>query len=485
MSDIRHRRSLETSGTFLKARRRDGRSRRGQCAAGVVLARRRKPCVEKPWQESDRDRHRRHGPAIVRQHDASKGCCRTWPRSAAPAASAAWAPAFRRKVPSPGPISSTERDPARTASSTSSIGIRTTNVRRSTRPPKRCRAKAVGKSATIGCSSTSGRSITQPPKTVLRRQGVPFWDYLDAAGIPSTFYDLPSNYPPSPSQYGHHRCICGMGTPDMLGTYGTYQYFSEDAPAESAGRRRRQTIRGWCSMAIRPRSLWSDRKTSFLEVASARRRSTFQCHRDTRFQRRHDRSPGPKDPAQAGAMESLDPTGLCPVLARSAADQARERHLPFLLQEVSPNFRLYVTPINVDPVEARRAAFRAVRLRPGCFGTIGTVLHNGIPGRSQSSHQRCICRRRVPAAGTMVLEERLALFEYAVENYDDGLLFFYFSSSDLQSHMFWWNSDEPHPTRSESESSEILRAHQESLSANWIRSSATSTIGMATVPRSS
>src|SRR5262249_14295028 len=68
------------------------------------------------------------------------------------------------------------------------------------------------------------------PTTVLRRQGTPFWDYLDAAGVPSTFYDLPSNYPASPSHYGHHRCLCGMGTPDMLGNYGTYQYFAEDAP---------------------------------------------------------------------------------------------------------------------------------------------------------------------------------------------------------------------------------------------------------------
>ena len=51
----------------------------------------------------------------------------------------------------------------------------------------------------------------------------------------------------------------------------------------------------------------------------------------------------------------------------------------------------------------------------------------------------------------MVLEERLALFDYAVNNYDDGLLFFYFSSSDLQSHIFWWDSDEKHPIRSELE----------------------------------
>src|SRR5262245_41259608 len=83
----------------------------------------------------------------------------------------------------------------------------------------------------------------QPPKTVLRRQGIPFWDFLDAQRITSVFYDLPSNYPPSPSQYGHHRCICGMGTPDMLGGYGTYQYFAEDVPEggieEQGGKRQK------------------------------------------------------------------------------------------------------------------------------------------------------------------------------------------------------------------------------------------------------
>ena len=50
-----------------------------------------------------------------------------------------------------------------------------------------------------------------------------------------------------------------------------------------------------------------------------------------------------------------------------------------------------------------------------------------------------------------VLKERLNLLKYATEHYDDGLLFFYFSSTDLQSHMLWWDSDEKHPTRSESD----------------------------------
>ena len=70
----------------------------------------------------------------------------------------------------------------------------------------------------------------KPPATLLRRQGIPFWDYLDQAGIYSTFYDLPSNYPPSRSKYGHHRCLSGMGTPDIRGYYGGYQHLVENGP---------------------------------------------------------------------------------------------------------------------------------------------------------------------------------------------------------------------------------------------------------------
>src|SRR6266446_6093408 len=66
------------------------------------------------------------------------------------------------------------------------------------------------------CAPFYSAAETVGGETLLRRQGVPFWDYLDQAGVPSTFYDLPSNYPASPSQHGHHRCICGMGTPDVF-----------------------------------------------------------------------------------------------------------------------------------------------------------------------------------------------------------------------------------------------------------------------------
>jgi predicted AlkP superfamily phosphohydrolase/phosphomutase len=48
----------------------------------------------------------------------------------------------------------------------------------------------------------------------------------------------------------------------------------------------------------------------------------------------------------------------------------------------------------------------------------------------------------------IVLDERLKLLKYARQNYREGLLFFYFSSTDLQSHMFWWDTKDKHPVRS-------------------------------------
>ena len=180
-------------------------------------------------------------PRLSREHDAGRPAAEPGQAARQPAASARWARASRRRARSPGPTSSTAPGPARTASSTSSTATRTSSARRSTPPPRRCPARGAGRSATTG----PARLLAVQPQaaaTVLRRQGTPFWDYLDAAGVPSTFYDLPSNYPPSPSQHGHHRCICGMGTPDMLGTYGTYQHFAEDGPTERR-RRGRQAVR--------------------------------------------------------------------------------------------------------------------------------------------------------------------------------------------------------------------------------------------------
>jgi predicted AlkP superfamily phosphohydrolase/phosphomutase len=285
------------------------------------------------------------------------------------------------------------------------------------------------------------------PVTVLKRQGIPFWDYLDQAGVPSTFYDLPSNYPASPSHHGHHRAICGMGTPDMLGTYGTYQYFAENGPAdtldEAGGKRSRLTFQDETARAVivgpEDSSLKTPRPTAIELVV----------HRDRE--------------ANAAVIEVQDHK-----IVLKAGQWSRWTHLDFklstpwfvpgqsvpgicrfYLQEVAPKFRLYVSPVNMDPAAPALAIsepptfVQEVARKLGPFATTGfqedyKARTNGVFDDDEYARQ---------ANG--VLEARLALLDYAIDNYEDGLLFFYFSSSDLQSHIFWWDSNEKHPIRSD------------------------------------
>jgi predicted AlkP superfamily phosphohydrolase/phosphomutase len=287
------------------------------------------------------------------------------------------------------------------------------------------------------------------PRTVLRRQGTPFWDYLDAAGVPSTFYDLPSNYPASPSHHGHHRCICGMGTPDMLGTYGTYQHFAEEGPAEpvdeGGGRRSRLTFDRDTARAkiVGPEdSLLKTPKPMEIDFAVHRDREANAAVVEIQG-RRLVLKAGEWSPWTALTFDLSTPSFLP---GKSVTGIGR-----FYLQAVSPRVRLYVSPINMDPrdpaqpISEPSSFITNVAKRLGPFYTTGfqedhKARSNGIFNDDEYVRQ----------AG-MVLDERLALFDYALNDYDDGLLFFYFSSSDLQSHMFWWDSDEKHPIREAAE----------------------------------
>ena len=289
----------------------------------------------------------------------------------------------------------------------------------------------------------------EPSATILRRQGIPFWDYLDEDGIPTTFYDLPSNYPPSHSKHGHHQCLAGMGTPDMLGSYGTYQHFSEDGPVktinESGGKRSRLTFEGETAKAciIGPENsqlkdprpvgidflVHRDRQANAAVIELPDRKVLLKVGKWSPWLRLHFRFSAP------ALMPDTRITGIC----------------RFYLQELTPNFRLYVTPINIDPSNP------AVRIsEPNQFiqqisGKLGLFYTTGFQEDHKAFSNGVFTVDEFIAQAEEVLSERLRLLEYAMENYDDGLLFFYFSSSDLQAHMLWWDSEAKHPTRSRAE----------------------------------
>ena len=283
-----------------------------------------------------------------------------------------------------------------------------------------------------------------PTQTLLRREGTPFWNYLDDVGINSAFYDLPANYPPTKSAHGHHCCLSGMGTPDLLGTYGTYQHFAEDGPVRTKDEPGGKRSMLFFENETAPAKLTGPMDAFLIEPAPVT--IDFQVNRDL--------------DAKAAVIEIQDHSILLKEgqwspwlevdfpLSMPGPDEHLAGTCRFFLQEVAPNFRLYVTPVNVDPsdpavtITEPKEFSKEISSELGLFYTTGfqedhKALSNGVFTDAEYAEQAQI-----------VLDERLKLLDYALERYEDGLLFFYFSSTDLQSHMFWWRGDEKHPFRS-------------------------------------
>jgi len=285
----------------------------------------------------------------------------------------------------------------------------------------------------------------QPTQTLLRRDGTPFWDYLDAAGVPIRIYDIPANYPPSESHHGHMCCLSGMGVPDLRGGYGTYQYFSEKtiiAKEEGGGMKKPLVFREHHakSKLVGPTNT-AQKKPADAEIE-------FHIYR-------HPTNDSARIDIQDQTIVLNQ--GEWSDWVRLNFELEMPSFLPnaqvsgicrFYLQDVHPDLSLYVTPINIDPSDP---GDQKITEPPGFITEIADELGLFYTAGFQEDHKalsnRIFSDAEYRAQADYVLEERLDLLDYAMKHYNDGLLFFYFSSTDLQAHMFWWDSNAKHPTR--------------------------------------
>jgi len=288
-----------------------------------------------------------------------------------------------------------------------------------------------------------------PTQTKLRRAGTPFWDYLDEAGVPIRIYDIPANYPPSRSHHGHMCCLSGMGVPDLLGGFGTYQYFSEEeliVRQEDGGIRSPLLFRGDSARA----ALQGPRHTYLKRPVTTEVKFDVYRH-PTESTARVDVQ-GQTILLQQGEWSDWVKVTYSLTMPPFLPDAKANGICRFYLQQVHPTLKLYVTPINIDPSDPGGQRIS----EPEDFVTriadeLGLFYTAGFQEDHKALSNEIFTDPEYADQVRHVLDERLNLLRFADEHYEDGLLFFYFSSTDLQAHMFWWDSDEPHPTRSKEE----------------------------------
>jgi predicted AlkP superfamily phosphohydrolase/phosphomutase len=295
-------------------------------------------------------------------------------------------------------------------------------------------------------------SRTEPPKHVLRvggwqfplsggkvellRRGRAFWEKLEEHGVPTTVLRIPANFPPSGTA---SRELSGMGTPDILGGYGTFSYYTTDRLAFIG----RQISGGNVYRVeeedgvVRAKIFGPDHP---LKVTPEKLAADFAVYLD------------PDRPAvklvvgdEVRVLQEGEWSDWVPV----SFDLMPTQHLPvearFYLKQVRPHLALYVSPLNFDPLApalpiSTPDSYAAELARAtGRFYTQGMPENTGALSAGVFTPEEFLVQARI--AGQEVLDQ----FPYVLGRFDRGLLFYYEGNTDLISHMMWRPMDPGHP----------------------------------------
>ena len=271
--------------------------------------------------------------------------------------------------------------------------------------------------------------------TVLLRRGEAFWETLERAGVPCTVIRVPANYPPSPSG---QQTLAGMGTPDLLGSYGTFALYTDDPAWEGAmasgGRVRlvkaddgrvRTTIEGPRNSLRRSRPVLECPLTIDVDAANDAARITVA--------------------SREAFLRAGEWSGWLPVEFELVGPFKKLRGMcRFYLKSTSP-LRLYASPINIDPSHpalpistpgnlARRLAERAGPYYTQGIAEDTKALEAGVFGDGEFVTQT-----------DTIMAERERMHDVLLDDYQDGLLFFYVSTIDQSCHALWRDADPAHP----------------------------------------
>ena len=273
-------------------------------------------------------------------------------------------------------------------------------------------------------------------KVELLRGGPTFWTSLEENDIPVTLYKIPANFP---VQITRAKALSGMSTPDILGTYGTFTFFTDlDIPnAEyfTGGRVVRVTpedhaIR--CCLEGPVNTLRSDGKNTSIE---------FVVHRD------------PWN--NVTKIDLLDHHILLkqgewsewlPIRFNLMSPFADVHGMVRIyVQQVHPHFRMYVSPINIDPADADLPISSPASYSRDLAKAVGRFYTQGFPEDTKALSNGIFSDDEFLYQSRMVLDERLKAFEHEIDSFREGLFFFYISSIDQNSHMMLRTMDPTHP----------------------------------------
>ncbi len=260
-----------------------------------------------------------------------------------------------------------------------------------------------------------------------------FWQYTSEGKIPNVILGCPVTFPPD-KVYG--RMLSGMGVPDILGTEGTFTFYTtEDITGDKdyGGKvfqveradeinvnligPRVKTVRGKADNVSVPVTVIPQEKEGVL----------------IRYQNQEF---GLKTGEWSGWKEVVFDLGLF---------KSMRGIVKFYLVESQPHLKLYISPINFDPRQPAFPISYPAGYSKELAEKIGLYYTQGMPMHTWAVNEKRLTEEPFLHQIEEVLSEKRAMLEYELNRFKKGVFFVYFESPDIIQHMFWRYTDPEHP----------------------------------------
>ena len=278
-------------------------------------------------------------------------------------------------------------------------------------------------------------------KVTLLRDGRPFWDVLERHGVETTIIRMPANFPPSGKAT---RELSGMGTPDLLGTYGTFTFFtsSPDPEATRLSGGRLVTVdvidrvvrteltgpdhpyRAAAEPLTAPLTVYLDPEAGAAKIAIGDQERVIAAGEWSDWVS-----------VEFPLMPLVHLRGMC----------------RFYLKQVAPVFELYASPINLDPMAPAMPISTPASYAGDLARTSGRFYTQGLAEDTKSLNEHILTRDEFLKQAAIVNGELLRQYSAVLDRFvsKGGFLFYYFGTLDQVSHMMWRARDPGHPAYDE------------------------------------
>lgn len=279
----------------------------------------------------------------------------------------------------------------------------------------------------------------------LKREGKPFWDYLEEAGVESTIFKIPSNFPPSKSK---QRTIAGMGTPSLRDGYGMYTLYTSDEEESMKDLSPHHVYYAYINEDnVMEDGVLEGPVNDMVENEDGEPEKPimpFKVYLD------YDNKTARID---IGGKEVLISEGQYSEWVEIEFELIKNitgitGMVKFYLLELGEKFRLYISPVHISPrnpaitISTPESYSKELADKVGLFHTIS------LPADTHALSKGTFNLENFAVQSMSVFDESRNIFAYEFDRFLSGkgqFLFFYFSSLDQGQHMFWALHDTKHP----------------------------------------